>query len=313
LRAQTLTDWKCIILDGGSNASSAALIREAASDARFVILRAEQNLGAPENFARVLAAAPHCEAIAFADADDDWDPAKLEKTCQALWATRARLAYCDARLIAENGSVLSPTFWTGRRNQWRDPVSMLLANTVTTAASVIAPELRDIALPFPQTRSKTYFDQWLALCALSIGSVHYVDESLYGYVQHAGQDIGHQRLRRPPLIHDLYNLWRIGHARCLRAAALRPRSDMAHALEQDLLRIKHLSLLARLRAGAGISSENAAALALMAGLPHSKSMRARLWRRGLARFGAVSDTLGNDWRMLAAAESRQLPGPPVRE
>jgi hypothetical protein len=42
-------------------------------------------------------------------------------------------------------------------------------------------------------------------------------------------------------------------------------------------------------------------------------MRARLWRRGLARFGAVSDTLGNDWRMLAAAESRQLPGPPVRE
>jgi hypothetical protein len=153
LRAQTLADWTCIILDGGSNASGAALIQEAASDERFIILRAEENLGAPGNFARALAATPQCDAIAFADADDDWDPVKLEKTCQALWAGDACLAYCDARLIAEDGTILSPTFWTGRKNQWRDPVSMLLANTVTTAASVITPELRDLALPFPQTRS----------------------------------------------------------------------------------------------------------------------------------------------------------------
>lgn len=302
LRAQTANDWSALVLDGGSDREGQRVIAATiGADARFECLRLERNLGAPGNFAAALAAAPPSRFIALADADDVWRPDKIARTRDALRQSGALLAYCDMRIVRENGAVIAESFWTRRSNQWRDIAGMLIANTVTSAASVIDPSLLHVALPPPQTFAKTFHDQWLAVCALAMGEIAYVDAPLYDYVQHEGQDIGYRTARGPAWARDLRNLARAGEAIVRRSVNAPPSVPAWRALTEEALRIKHLALALRLRCAEIADDRRAQALSQFAGLPRDQAARALLFSRGLARFGRRSDTLGRDWRLLAAA------------
>ena len=80
--------------------------------------------------------------------------------------------------------------WEGRRNNHTDLASLLVANTVTGAATLFRREIADLALPFPETSGLQFHDHWLGCVALAAGDVAYVDGPLYDYVQHGGAVFG---------------------------------------------------------------------------------------------------------------------------
>jgi hypothetical protein len=129
------------------------------------------------------------------DQDDVWHADKLAVLAAALQGSGALLAYCDVRVVRPDGTVLSETYWTDRDNGWDDMADLLATNVVTGAASLLRREVLDVALPFPREVDGSYHDHWLALCALALGDVAYVDRPLVDYVQHGGNVVGHSPRR----------------------------------------------------------------------------------------------------------------------
>jgi glycosyltransferase involved in cell wall biosynthesis len=202
LRGQTDTNWTCVISDDHSDPERyAQLERLVGGDERFSISRAERQVGFYNNFERALRLAPPAaELIALCDQDDVWHPDKLAVLRAALGS--AALVYSDLRLVEPSGRVLRDTLWRGRRNNFTNMASLLLANTVTGAAALFRREVAELALPFPDTPGIDFHDHWIALVALARGQLRYVEAPLYDYVQHKqavlGKVAGEARARRRP-------------------------------------------------------------------------------------------------------------------
>jgi hypothetical protein len=185
LQAQTDRRWICLISDGGSAPQRfARLLELLGGDSRFVVSRSERRLGPYQNFERALQMVPReAELVALCDQDDRWYADKLAALRAALGS--GQLAYSDQRLVTEDGRVLRESLWDGRRNDYRNIASLLVANTAPGAAMLFRRELLDLALPFPEAPGVPYHDHWLALVALASGELRYVDRPLYDWVQHA--------------------------------------------------------------------------------------------------------------------------------
>jgi len=192
IRSQTVTDWICIISDDCSPRDSFERMRSVLEgDLRFVLTRAHSRLGFYRNFERALALVPAgTPYVALADQDDRWYPDKLETLLASLGD--ARLVYSDQRIVDSGGDVVSHSYWTDeRRNNHTNLASLLIANTVTGAASLFHRDLLDLALPFPEPQGDQFHDHWLGLVALSTGTLAYVDRPLYDYLQHGRAALGH--------------------------------------------------------------------------------------------------------------------------
>jgi hypothetical protein len=190
LRAQTDRRWVGVISDDHSSPERFAALQDVvAGDERFVVSRSDRRVGFYRNFERALQMAPReAELIALCDQDDRWHPDKLEVLRGALGA--AQLVYSDQRLVDADGRVRRETLWAGRRNNHTSLASLLVANTITGAATLFRRAVAELALPFPETPGLQFHDHWLGLVALAAGDVAYVDRPLYDYVQHAGAVFG---------------------------------------------------------------------------------------------------------------------------
>jgi glycosyl transferase family 2 len=175
---------------------------DAQSHADRVLVREDDDAGrgAYRAFERCLARVPRDVAyVAPCDQDDVWHPDKLAVLVDALERTGALLAYSDLRIVRPDGTVLSATYWTDRSGAAGDLSDLLATNVVTGAASVLRRAVLDVALPFPREVDGSYHDHWLALCALAVGEIAYVDRPLVDYVQHGANLVGHaERRRRGP-------------------------------------------------------------------------------------------------------------------
>jgi glycosyltransferase involved in cell wall biosynthesis len=199
LREQTHGNWICLISDDASEPELFQRLRtEVGGDPRFAISRSERRLGYYRNFERALSMAPAgADFAALCDQDDRWHPHKLERLLSGIGG--AELAYSDARLITPGGELVAGSYWTVRRNNYTNFASLLLANSVTGAASLFRRELLDDALPFPPMLApSTFHDHWLAVVALARGEIAYVDEPLWDYVQHGSTVIGHSQANKRP-------------------------------------------------------------------------------------------------------------------
>ena len=196
IREQTHEGWVCLISDDRSPPERFERLQAlTAGDPRFTLSRSEERLGFYLNFERALRMVPAEAAfVALADQDDRWYPEKLAALLAGCGD--AQLVYSDMRIVAEDGRVISDTFWRGRRNNHTNLASLLLSNTVTGAASLFRRELLDLALPFPPQIGDAFHDQWIASVALATGRIAYVDRPLYDYVQHAGAARGHDAAMR---------------------------------------------------------------------------------------------------------------------
>jgi glycosyltransferase involved in cell wall biosynthesis len=198
LREQTHGNWICLISDDGSSHEAFERLRALTDgDPRFAVSRGETRLGFYRNFERALSMAPAAaDFVTLCDQDDHWHPAKLERLLEAIGD--AQLVYSDARIVSPGGEPLRPSYWTERRNNYTNYGSLLLANSVTGAASLFRRDLLDDALPFPPRLARAFHDHWLAVVAMSRGEIAYIDEPLYDYVQHGEAVIGHSGANKRP-------------------------------------------------------------------------------------------------------------------
>src|SRR4051794_7876405 len=206
----------------------ASLDAQTRSDWTLVREDDEAGIGAYRAFERCLARAPaDARYVAPCDQDDVWHPDKLSVLTAALERTGALLAYSDLRVVRPDGTVLSETYWTDRDNGWDDMADLLATNVVTGAATLLRREVLDVALPFPREVNGSYHDHWLALCALALGDLTYVDRPLVDYVQHGANVVGHSPRRGPTP--GAKRPWRVRVRRDYERHVVRPQV-MARAL-----------------------------------------------------------------------------------
>ena len=192
IRAQTHRTWVCLISDDHSDPGKVEEMREVLDeDRRFLLSRADRQAGFYGNFERALSMVPAgVDYVALSDQDDWWRPEKLATLIDSI-GPGDRLAYSDMRIVDEDGDVISDTYWSFRQNNHTDFASLMLANTVTGAASLFDRELLADVLPFPPPTDTGYHDHWIAQVAMALGGISYVDRPLYDYVQHRGAYLGH--------------------------------------------------------------------------------------------------------------------------
>jgi glycosyltransferase involved in cell wall biosynthesis len=294
IREQTHANWLCLLSDDGSSAERLGHLRElTAGDERFTLSVGAERLGFYANFERALGMVPaEAEFVALADQDDHWYPNKLE----ALLAARggAQLAYSDMRIVDEEGALVSETFWRGRRNNYTNLASLLLANTVTGAASLFRRDLLDLVLPFPEPVGDPFHDQWIAAMALATGEIAYVDRPLYDYVQHGGAARGHEVAMQS---------WEAGRLLDRRDPKGSLRQIRAHADRSYATNLRRIALSAReieARAGGRMEPDKARAVRRLASLDRSPMAAPWLALRSLRRLAGRNETMGIELSLLAA-------------
>jgi hypothetical protein len=293
IRAQTLEDWICVVSDDCSDPASVAAMHDAfGGDERFVLSRADRNVGFYRNFERALSLAPAgAQYVAMADQDDSWHPDKLESLTGAIGG--AQLVYSDQRIIAEDGSLLADTYWGSRGNNHSSLLSLLVANSVTGAASLFPRALLDDALPFPPAQFAHFHDHWIALTALGLGDIAFVDRPLYDYVQHGAATLGHANANRMTSLRD-----RLTSAR--RGPRDRIRLWRMHYFV-DVCRLMQFAAVLQMRCGDRMSGRKRRALARFSSADTSARPVVGLSRRGARELvRRRPETLGAEW-MLAQA------------
>lgn len=308
IRAQTHERWVCLISDDGSAPERLQRLRAlTADDPRFRLAAGGERLGFYLNFERALRMVPpEAEFVALADQDDHWYPRKLAALLDACAVPGTRLAYSDMRIVDERGRELAPSFWQGRRNNHTDLASLLLANTVTGAASLLRRELLDLALPFPPPVGDPFHDHWLACLALAGGEIAYVDEPLYDYVQHDGAARGHAAAMRP------WDPGRVLDPRRPRQTLRRLAEHGRRSYERNVRRIAAMAAEVERRAGETMAPAKARAVRRVARLGRFPEPTAWLLLRYLRRFAGRNETLGIElslwaaiwWHRLAALRGR---------
>jgi len=200
---QDYTNWVCIVSDDCSTEDNKKYMRDIlVKDARFLFVENQENVGFYHNFERCLELVPSsAKYIALSDQDDYWYPNKLSECIKKLVGT-TQLVYCDMRIVHENGTVFSETYWNNRKNYYKsEDIDLLaIANTVTGAASVFRASLLEKTLPFPPRYGNVFHDQWIALIAATTGGIDYVDAPLYDYMQSTENIIGHTDFERTSII-----------------------------------------------------------------------------------------------------------------
>jgi glycosyltransferase involved in cell wall biosynthesis len=294
IREQTHSNWRCLVSDDGSSGERLDHLRALIDgDERFTLSLGEQRLGFYANFERALGMVPpEAEFVALADQDDRWYPEKLE----ALLAGRgeAELVYSDMRIVDGGGAVVSETFWQGRPNNYTDLGSLLLANTVTGAASLFRRELLDLVLPFPEPVGDPFHDQWIAAVALAIGEIAYVDRPLYDYVQHGGAARGHEAAMRP------WDAGRLLDRSDPRGSWRRVREHADRSYETNVRRIALAAREIERRAGGRIEPRKARTVRRLGRLDRSPAAAVWLARRSVRRLTGHDETMGIELSLLAA-------------
>jgi len=195
IRAQTLTDWRLVISDESSDERAREAIRRIVANDPRVSLETGPHIGFVGNFERALSRLDRRSPFfTLSDQDDIWYPAKLQTLVAAIEREKAALVYGGMRVVTDDGRLIDPSFFTWRRPHGHSVDELLLANTVTGAATLARMDLLALALPIPRYVS-VYHDMWLALVAAGGGRVVHVTEILQDYTQHEGNVLGQSSLR----------------------------------------------------------------------------------------------------------------------
>jgi len=183
--AQTYADWQCVVYDDASQDDTAGVVRRYVErDARFLLVGEVENCGAAEARNRAVAVSEG-EWLAFLDADDWWEPAKLEKQLEVLQTQEhAVLSYHQIRCVYDDGGTAPG--W-GDHDVQRDPFSeLLLHNFVPTSSVMLKRSAFEVVGGFlPEMRGTHDWDLWLRVAKrFGRGSMCRVSDMLTTYRVH---------------------------------------------------------------------------------------------------------------------------------
>ena len=312
LISQSFSNWICIISDDCSRSDIyAEIVAITSSDGRFRVFQTPGRYGFYRNFEYCLSLVPpEATFVALCDHDDAWYSDKLESLV-AAFDPATSLSYSDMRIVDVDGKVLSKTYWTTRTNNYTSFTSLLVANTVTGAASMFRRNLLSVILPFPELLGEPFHDHWIACVALATGKIAYIDRPLYDYVQHSRNVIGHFA---PSGVSWLRNAWVVLRNR----AAL----DYTMALWRniyfgDVLRIEVIAKIIELRGGGLVPRSKRRVLRLLSRMDEGLFGAVWLLLRRVREIWRGNETLGAEtrllrgvlWRYCATLRSRLGPGP----
>jgi glycosyltransferase involved in cell wall biosynthesis len=174
--AQTFPDWELLVIDDGSADATPAVVRSYLGDPRVKYVRSD-NLG--QSRAKNLGIGlSRGRFVAFLDADDAWQPTKLEKQL-ARFRGDVGVVYCRRSLMDEEGRPLSqkpsPAPPTGRVL-----TPMFVQNFVCFSSVIVRREVFSAVGAFdPEWDLAIDYDLWLRV-ARGFG-FDFVDEELVAY------------------------------------------------------------------------------------------------------------------------------------
>ena len=298
IRAQSHERFVCLISDDASEPEAWKRIERAVeSDPRFVISRAPSRLGFYRNFERCLTLVPEAASyVALSDQDDRWHSDKIATLVGELESSDAVLVFSDMNVADADGRVIATTYWLDRKNNFSEMATLLLANTVTGAASLFRRQLLDDVLPFPPEVGEPYHDHWIACVALAQGRIAYVDRPLHDYVQHQENVLGH-----PATSADL----RGGLLRRMGRLAAHPRRRLTNTARhaagiyrRDVVRVELFARTLELRLGDRIVPSRAKDIHRAARIGTSPISLAWLLGRSARDVRGRSATLGLENQLL---------------
>jgi glycosyltransferase involved in cell wall biosynthesis len=176
--AQTFTDWELLIIDDGSSDHTPDAVRPFLADARVRDFRSD-TLGQPraKNLGIGLSRG---RFVAFLDADDAWEPTKLEKQL-ALFAAKPEVGvvYCRRSLMDEAGRSLPAKPTSGFPTGFVLP-QMFTQNFVCFSSVVVKREVFSHVGRFdPLWDLAIDYDLWLRVAKFH--QFDFVDEELVRY------------------------------------------------------------------------------------------------------------------------------------
>jgi hypothetical protein len=173
-----------------------------------------------------------------------------------------------------------------------------MANTITGAASLFHRKLLPYILPFPEKVGSPFHDHWIGCAALALGEVKFVDRSLYDYVQHSANALGHyapvkrnlrQRARGATLALIYLGNW-------LRVSL----ANWQIVYFYDLIREQLLCKVIELRCGEHLTRDKKKSLWRITHVDESLTAFAWMATRGLKDGGWRRETLGAEQVFLLA-------------
>lgn len=237
LLAQTYTNWESILVDDGSTDDTASVVAPYLSDARFKLLRQEnQGIAGARNTAIREARG---EWVCLLDHDDRWLPEKLEKQLAYALAHGFDILCTDALIVTDaerwvysrGFPEVAATMKRADRDAGVDAFGQLIKLDFLCASSVMLRRslFEERGLLDPEAVPADDYEMWLRCMPES--RLGFLGEPLIEYVVHAGNFSKHEALMVEKTIRVLQK-----HRRRLFADARRRRQfDESLAVQLGLL------------------------------------------------------------------------------
>jgi glycosyltransferase involved in cell wall biosynthesis len=183
---QTYPDLEIVAVDDCSSDSTVSILQYYASmHSNMRVYVNEKNIRHIKTFEKGISLSTGA-FIALCDQDDIWNKHKIELLMKEI--NGYGMAFCDSVFIDEGGKTLNRKL-SDIKNlaTYNNCIPFIIGNCISGHAAVFTREIALSAIPFPRD---IIHDWWLAFVASSKGTVHFVNQPLVQYRQHADNFIG---------------------------------------------------------------------------------------------------------------------------
>lgn len=171
-------DDEVVISDDGSIDGTLNIINSF-HDNRIRVVKGPQK-GLVKNFENAII---ECKGdyIFLCDQDDYWYEGKVNKVLKCFKENDCILVEHNARVVAENGDIIYPSFFDYRRVR-RGVIKNSIRNTYHGSLMAFVGSIKSSLIPFCE--EGCFHDQWIGIIADYLGKVYFHDEILMDYVRH---------------------------------------------------------------------------------------------------------------------------------